>query len=280
MLAHENWSLDYDIDIINDLLKPQYKIEQNLIESDDEFKPLFESEEEFSVAAPEEWDVTELGIGDIITNDMWNPNTTKGKHFFDWIAFEEDGWEIIGIENDQAGDDRFYVTIMGVDSKLDFSDWLDKFNDYLKPQFKIADSLNESEDEFTVDAPESWNVTELGVGDYITPEMIDTPKDRRRWTSFHKVFGDPKRAPGWKIVEFVIDYVRLEHNGVKDIFSIKSLNKKIKPQFKIVPPTNETKLSSLLEQDDDFNVTAPTEWNIEYFNSWRYYYSRHVARWS
>jgi hypothetical protein len=350
VLAHENWSLDYDTDIINDLLKPQYKIEQNLTESDDEF----------SVDAPEEWDVTELGVGDIITNDMWNPNTTKGKHFFDWIAFEEDGWEIIGIENDQAGDDRFYVTIMGIDSKLDFSDWLDKFNDYLKPQFKIHRSLNESEDEFnvtapkewniqilydgdlitpdmwnrenlfldnyiydpnqdwtiiaeedpnyvilnskggvkigftkdtvnsllkpeykislpnlnesdefTVDAPESWNVTELGVGDYITPEMIDTPKDRRRWTSFHKVFGDPKRAPGWKIVKFIneeldnVFYVKLEHNGVKDIFSIKSLNKKIKPQFKIVPPTNETKLSSLLEQDDEFNVDAPTEWNVE-----------------
>jgi hypothetical protein len=345
VLAHEDWSLDYDTDVINDLLKPQYKIEQNLTESDDEF----------SVEAPSEWDVEYLTVGDMITNDMWNPNTTKGKHFFDWIAFEEDGWEIIGIENDQAGDDRFYVTIMGVDSKLDFSDWLDKFNDYLKPQFKIHRSLNESEDdftvtapkewniqilydgdlitpdmwnrknlfldnyiydpnqdwtiiaeedpnyvilnskggvkigftkdtvnsllkpeykislpnlnesdEFTVDAPESWNVTELGVGDYITPEMIDTPKDRRRWTSFHKVFGDPKRAPGWKIVEFVIDYVRLEHNGVKDIFSIKSLNKKIKSQFKIVPPTNETKLSSLLEQDDDFNVTAPIEWNIEF----------------
>jgi hypothetical protein len=248
-------AIDY-LDNINMWLKPEFKV----------VKPLFESEEEFNVNAPKEWDVTELGVGDIITNDMWNPNTTKGKHFFDWIAFEEDGWEIIGIENDQAGDDRFYVTIMGVDSKLDFSDWLDKFNDYLKRQYKIADSLNESEDEFTVDAPESWNVTELGVGDYITPEMIDTPKDRRRWTSFHKVFGDPKRAPGWKIVEFVIDYVRLEHNGVKDIFSIKSLNKKIKPQFKIVPPTNETKLSSLLEQDDDFNVTAPTEWNIEYLS--------------
>jgi hypothetical protein len=339
-------AIDY-LDNINMWLKPEFKV----------VKPLFESEEEFNVDAPKEWDVTELGVGDIITNDMWNPNTTNGKHFFDWIAFEEDGWEIIGIENDQEGDDRFYVTIMGVDSKLDFNDWLDKFNDYLKPQFKIYRSLNESEDdftvtapkewniqilydgdlitpdmwnrenlfldnyiydpnqdwtiiaeedpnyvilnskggvkigftkdtvnsllkpeykislpnlnesdEFTVDAPESWNVTELGVGDYITPEMIDTPKDRRRWTSFHKVFGDPKRAPGWKIVEFVIDYVRLEHNGVKDIFSIKSLNKKIKPQFKIVPPTNETKLSSLLEQDDDFNVTAPTEWNIEYLS--------------
>jgi hypothetical protein len=76
--------------------------------------------------------------------------------------------------------------------------------------------------------------------------MIDTPKDRRRWTSFHKAFGDPKRAPGWKIVKFIneeldnVFYVKLEHNGVKDIFSIKSLNKRIKPQFKIVPPTNET----------------------------------------
>ena len=97
VLAHENpyWSLDYDTDIINDLLKPQFKIEQNLTESDDEF----------SVDAPAEWDVEYLTVGDMITNDMWNPNTTKGKHFFDWIAFEEDGWEIIGIENDQEGGD-------------------------------------------------------------------------------------------------------------------------------------------------------------------------------
>ena len=52
VLAHKNpyWSLDYDIDIINDLLKSQYKIEQNLIESD----------EDFNVDAPAEWDVTEL----------------------------------------------------------------------------------------------------------------------------------------------------------------------------------------------------------------------------
>jgi hypothetical protein len=130
-------AIDY-LDNINMWLKPEFKV----------VKPLFESEEEFNVDAPKEWDVTELGVGDIITNDMWNPNTTNGKHFFDWIAFEEDGWEIIGIENDQEGDDRFYVTIMGVDSKLDFNDWLDKFNDYLKPQFKIYRSLNESENEY------------------------------------------------------------------------------------------------------------------------------------
>jgi hypothetical protein len=333
VLAHENpyWSLDYDIDIINDLLKPQYKIEQNLIESDDEFSVdapvewnyedftgttnkefeqwvkkilkkhnieddfietyfldvfyggwdfdvsninelallnnfndwiedqnedygLNESEDEFTVDAPESWNVTELGVGDYITPDMWEDDY----HFANLKKLINKPVRIVYVFSFEG---KVHFRIDGESSFF--------LNDVLKPQFKVVKSLSESEDEFTVDAPESWNVTELGVGDYIAPEMIDTPKDRRRWTSFHKVFGDPKRAPGWKIVKFIneeldnVFYVKLEHNGVKDIFSISAINKRIKPQFKIVPPTNETKLSSLLEQDDDFNVTAPTEWNQE-----------------
>jgi hypothetical protein len=216
-----------------------------------------------TVTAPKEWNIQILYDGDLITPDMWN----RENLFLDnYIYDPNQDWTII------AEEDPNYVILNSKGGvKIGFTK--DTVNSLLKPEYKISlPNLNESEDEFTVDAPESWNVTELGVGDYITPEMIDTPKDRRRWTSFHKVFGDPKRAPGWKIIKFIneeldnVFYVKLEHNGVKDIFSISAINKRIKPQFKIVPPTNETKLSSLLEQDDDFNVTAPTEWNIEYLS--------------
>jgi hypothetical protein len=240
---------DSDAEWTNNLLKPQYKVTEGLKESDDDF----------TVTAPKEWNIQELYDGDLITPDMWN----RENLFLDnYIYDPNQDWTII------AEEDPNYVILNSKGGvKIGFTK--DTVNSLLKPEYKISlPNLNES-DEFTVDAPESWNVTELGVGDYITPEMIDTPKDRRRWTSFHKVFGDPKRAPGWKIVKFIneeldnVFYVKLEHNGVKDIFSIKSLNKKIKPQFKIVPPTNETKLSSLLEQDDEFNVDAPTEWNVE-----------------
>jgi hypothetical protein len=341
VLAHENWSLDYDTDIINDLLKPQFKIEQNLTESDDEF----------NVTAPENWNVEMLTVGDTIEPNMWiplkdlrkqlssetreymkyfqsEPRVIK-KTFYDnddqrlyfYIEDSDAEWtnnllkpQYKVTEGLKESDDDFNVTapeewnyedFTGTTNK-EFKQWVKKilkkhnieddfietylvdvfygewdfnvsninelallnnFNDWIEDQNEDY-GLNESEDEFTVDAPESWNVTELGVGDYITPEMIDTPKDRRRWTSFHKAFGDPKRAPGWKVVKFIneeldnVFYVKLEHNGVKDIFSISAINKRIKPQFKIVPPTNETKLSSLLEQDDEFSVDAPTKWNV------------------
>jgi len=237
-------AIDY-LDNINMWLKPEFKV----------VKPLFESDDEFSVTAPQEWNYEDF-------------TGTTNKEFKQWVKkilkkhnIEDDFIETYLV-------DVFYGEWDFNVSNINELALLNNFNDWIEEQNEDY-GLNESEDEFTVDAPESWNVTELGVGDYITPEMIDTPKDRRRWTSFHKVFGDPKRAPGWKIVKFIneeldnVFYVKLEHNGVKDIFSIKSLNKKIKPQFKIVPPTNETKLSSLLEQDDDFNVEAPKQWNVE-----------------
>jgi hypothetical protein len=41
----------------------------------------------------------------------------------------------------------------------------------LKPQYRIVDSVNESDDEWSVDAPEEWGLEPLTVGDTITPNM-------------------------------------------------------------------------------------------------------------
>ena len=137
----------------------------------------------------------------------------------------------------------------------------------LSPQYKVVEKdLLEQDEDWTVDNPSpKWNVIELALEDYITPEMVDVPKDRRQWNNFHRIFGDSKRAPGWKIIKFFFNskgaYVRLESYGNLSDFRIDTINGILKPQFRIVPPTNETKLSNLLEIDDEFNVTAPEEWN-------------------
>ena len=64
---------------------------------------------------------------------------------------------------------------------------------YLKSQYKVVPSsfdVNESEDEFNVEAPKEWNVTELTVGDTITSNMI---KDS-------DLFGWKKDGTDYKVV--------------------------------------------------------------------------------
>jgi hypothetical protein len=52
----------------------------------DKLEYILREEEEFSVAAPEEWNVTELTAGDTITPDMWDQNKIKGQQLDDWFG--------------------------------------------------------------------------------------------------------------------------------------------------------------------------------------------------
>ena len=266
------------VDDINGILKPEYKIVEFLSESEDEF----------SVEAPKQWNVETLTVGDTITPDMWN----KQKFINDgW--FGEEGWFGLEAYNKTIQDSYLIQSMFFDEGDEDFeADWqvnlnstttgksfniigdstpLKILNSLLKDNYKVySPKINESEDDFSVDAPSKWNVTELGVGDYIAPEMIDVPKNKRQWDNFHHIFADPKRGPGWKINKFFFTsergvYVRLEYRGNWSDFRVDFVNEYLKPQYRITPPTNETKLSNLLEMDDDWTVDNPSEeWNIEY----------------
>lgn len=247
---------------LNSYLKPEYKV----VSSD-----LKESEEDFNVVSPKEWNIEYLSVEDTITPDMWSKKKTMGLlhtniDFFetykiskinlvDWWYDGEDRHETVEVE--LIDSQRKPLIIM-----------LENINMWLKDEFKVVSpDLKESEEDFSVDAPQGWNVIELGVGDYIYPEMIKVPKDKRKWNHFHNMLADPKRTDGWKIVGFKTydgrDLVRLEYNGVGNFFNVDELNSILK-QYRIFFPTNETKLSSLLEQDDEFSVDAPKEWNVEH----------------
>jgi hypothetical protein len=92
---------------------------------------------------------------------MWNREKLVLKNY---IYDPNQDWTII------AEEDPNYVILNSKGGvKIGFTK--DTVNSLLKPEYKISlPNLNES-DEFTVDAPEDWNVTELKVGDFITPDM-------------------------------------------------------------------------------------------------------------
>jgi hypothetical protein len=99
---------------------------------------LKEEEEDFNITVGDNWNVTELSIGDTITPAMWNSDTIKGIHFFDYTAPKDNGWKIVYVGDDGEDNSDFYISIEGVDTGIDFSDWLNNFNTYLKPQYKVV----------------------------------------------------------------------------------------------------------------------------------------------
>ena len=134
---------------------------------------ILREEEEFNVTAPQSWNVETLTVGDTITPDMFKDQY----RFYDFdLYIKEIGYDDeYEYDDDMEGD--FYVTTEFDNSAKKYLHnqhtwWFHEINDYLKPEYKVVTpNLSESEDEFTVDAPEDWNVTELKVGDFITPDM-------------------------------------------------------------------------------------------------------------
>ncbi len=253
---------------VNSWLKNTYRVEVNgLMESD---------EDDFSVEAPPEWNQESLSTGDVITPNMWDkqkfinePDLNGIKVYNEAI---EDSWVIESIYYAEEDGTWFVFLKSSTADHKYFGLWsdpeeLDNINNVLKDNYKIyiSNTLLESDDEddFSVDAPSKWNVTELGVGDYIAPEMIDVPKNKRQWDNFHHIFADSKRGPGWKINKFFFTsergvYVRLEYRGNWHDFRVDFVNEYLKPQFKISPYS-----FNITESEDEFNVDAPVEWNQE-----------------
>ena len=267
-MSHVAYSFSYD-DLNNELLKPQYQI-VHPIDGNNKWKDLYEeneSDDEFNVDAPKDWNIDYLGIGDTITPDMWNKRETK---YVTGLSFDKP------LKISWIGTDGISGFIEFEGYKSDYLD-VEFIHDLLKPQYRIGLSkLNEEDEDFTVNAPEDWNVQELGVGDKITKDMIKNPEFLNRMdedfemdfpgviTKIYKTLGNEN----WGVrIRFQDVGWRKYLPKSKDIklglgFNLDSFNDdNLKPQYKIKEPVFE--LSTLLENEEDFNVNAPDEWNVE-----------------
>ena len=267
-MSHVAYSFPYD-DLNNELLKPQYQI-VHPIDGNNKWKDLYEeneSDDEFNVDAPKDWNIDYLGIGDTITPDMWNKRETK---YVTGLSFNKP------LKISWIGTDGISGFIEFEGYKSDYLD-VEFIHDLLKPQYRIGLSkLNEEDEDFTVNAPKEWNVQELGIGDKITKDMIKNPEFLNQMVEdferdFPGVITKIYKTPGnenWGVrIRFQDVGWRKYLPKSKDIklglgFNLDSFNdNNLKPQYKIKEPVFE--LSTLLENEEDFNVNAPDEWNVE-----------------
>ena len=127
---------------------------------------------------------------------------------------------------------------------------------------KPRKSMRESEDEWEVEAPDSWNITTLTVGDTITPDMWGEQVSQRM-----------------KSENYTIEKIEYDENGMmadesgwivilkdKGGFYLDEFNELLKPEYQIVKPLHES-LSKLLETDDEWDVEAPPEWDVKYLTT-------------
>jgi hypothetical protein len=206
-----------------------------------------EDDDDFNITT-DAFDVIELRIGDIITPDMWNINSSYGKWFINNVDKNKNNWKIVYIgehpEDDGEDDDNIWILIKNQSTGEKFSEVINYFNSYLKPKFSV-NSLNESEeDDFNI-TTDIFDVTELGVGDYIEPEMWGEEFDPVLQSKKLQIVGIDQDEDG--------NYIMLNTpDGFTFDFDLDDINNRLKPQYKFV-------LSDFLEEqdeDDDFNITT------------------------
>jgi hypothetical protein len=202
---------------------------------------LSEQDDEWDFEAGPEWNVTELSDGDYITQDMWE-DPYKG-------SFPRDIWQIMGIDEEWdnialEGNARGYISwsISGIQNLL-------------KSEYKIVENKNlyeQQDDDWDLEAGEEWNIKDLGIGDYITPEMLNDTPFTKSWKELNDI----------KIIGFRNDFLIIEYIGSsgkiqQDNIDVEIFNQYfLKPQYQIVPPLNEQ------QDDDDWDLEAGEEWNV------------------
>jgi hypothetical protein len=154
---------------------------------------------------------------------------------------------------------------------------LDEINEYLKSKYRVIPYILEEsdDDDFNVSASPEWNVTELGVGDIITPDMWDYTKDGDEFRNkiaksfiINRIFKEDGWDSGWgvSIVHYIPALLHPKFPQTNTLggleYGLGELNSHLKPQYKIFIP------GALNESDDDFNVSAPSEWNEEYWDDY------------
>ena len=216
-----------------------------------------ESTDEFNVIAPEDWNEQQLSTGDIITPDMWIPGV---KNRFIDIWNEEIGQDITSLDwiiGVVFRDEVFLNNTNELDESI--LGYIDEINNSLKPEYKIVkNKLNESDDEWSVEAPRDWDYQQLSLDDTITPEMWDLNNPE-----LEDYIDDP--TEDWKILELYANRVGSDASiflqsptGGELGSEMEEINKLLKPGYKIV-------VNKLNEQDEDeFDVVAPDDWNEEH----------------
>ena len=204
---------------------------------------LTEEENEFDepINVSDKWNVKELGVGDVITPDMWDEdkleyfeiNDSSNPSFFTKphkiTRIEKTYFDFIWFENGKYENFNFV-------------------NNLLKPQYKvIKPSLDESDDEWDI-TTDSFDVTELGVGDIVTPNMWE---ENTGWSSS-------------RIKILNIRYSSTDNNFVVSVFDlgdyqyhywyVDQLNDYLKPQYRVTPP--------LTESDEDWDIDVDSKWNL------------------
>ena len=124
--------------------------------------------------------------------------------------------------------------------------------------------LDESDDDFTVDAPKEWGIEGLTVGDTLDPSNLKMQNFRKKYEILgfiQRPWGNDVRLGVYELVEEPIPGTRRTSKQWKQVkvyyASLKGLEDLLKPGYEIVPNT-------IVESDDDFTVDAPKEWNLNY----------------
>jgi hypothetical protein len=223
-------------------MEDQFNLKKFLIENKLTNLSLREEDNDWDIEVGNEWNVQELGVGDIITPDMW----ARPTYWFDKVDTT-----IVDFSNDGAG--SAFVKLEAPDniSTEEYTYKVSKVNSWLKPQYKIILPLTEQEDdEWDLEVGENWNIKDLGVGDYITPEMFNDSVFTKSWRAatkdikivdfFYNSLGDG----------FVIEYIGSSGKIEQDNINVESFNKYfLKPQYQIVPTLNE-------QQDDEWDIAT------------------------
>jgi hypothetical protein len=129
-------------------------------------------------------------------------------------------------------------------------------------------SLREEDNDWDIEVGEEWNVQELGVNDYITPEMFQDNKYGNEFKALNQDF---------KIVRFKVNNTTLPNGDINTIYyfdieykdrfgktqqqnyQVKSFNKYfLKPQYKVVPPDGLNE-----QEDDEWDLEVGENWNIK-----------------
>jgi hypothetical protein len=249
------------VDVLNEkVLKPQYKI----------VPPLNEQDEDWDIDVSNNWNEKELKVGDLF-------NTYRGKIYLNQDEIPDDEknltYKIIYIGPNEGEYytpeyfDNGIIVIQSLLKKLKFPFPIDYFNNEYGPKLNAYipnnNDLNE-QDEFDepINVSDEWNVKELGVGDFITSDMIDHDDVTYNSRSLLMMSDDSKGEieivsfgthQGQETVKFgFIDAYTNDY--VERDWALDSLNKALKPQYQVVPPLNE--------QDEDWDIDVDSKWNL------------------
>jgi hypothetical protein len=223
----------YTLTDFNNLLDPKFQV----------ILPLNEQDDDWDIKLDNPWGGLE--VGDTITPEMWdqdkidNDRKVSDKDWFkkphEITNFRSTYMELIKFDYHGKELSKYFV------------------NKYLKPQYQIVLSLKEQnkDDDFNINVDDKWNVEELGVGDYITFDMLNS-KAMDDWNEFQEYFPfkiERERHGNWFIVT---------KTGTGTYYSSDTLNNILKSKFKVIASINEQ------DEDEDWNITVDYNWDLSF----------------